>query len=119
MLGSRSVPPASGMALALSPSRMRAASWSVRGARNSKTGSRIMKRVPSLSPGEIFAGGEPRSPHGRRPPPMEEERARLPANGYAENRSGQNAGHVPLSFRQGDRKSTRLNSSHRQISYAV
>src|SRR5260370_30812915 len=57
MFGSRSVPPAIGMALALSPSRMRAASSSVRGARNSKRGRRIMARAPFLSRGEAFTPG--------------------------------------------------------------
>src|SRR6266550_3127483 len=101
MFGSRSVPPARGMALALSPSRMRAASLSVCGARNSKSGSRIMARVPALSPGEIFACGERRLPRCRRRLPKAAGRAVPRANGRAENGSVQNAGHVPLSFRQG------------------
>jgi hypothetical protein len=101
MFGSRSVPPASGMALALSPSRMRVASSSVCGARNSKSGSRIMAPVPAPSPGEVFACGERRSPRCRRHLPMAAGRAVPRANGRAGNGSVQNAGHAPLSFRQG------------------
>src|SRR5260370_8904073 len=100
MLGSKSVPPASGIALALSPSRMREASWSVRGARNSKSGSRIMARVPFLSRGGVFRDGEYRSPRCRRHLPTAAERAEPRANLLSENSWAQNTGHVHVSFRK-------------------
>src|SRR5207249_9812316 len=50
MLGSRSVPPASGIAFARSPSRMRAASSSVRGARKSNKIGRASRRGRGYNP---------------------------------------------------------------------
>src|ERR1019366_5902301 len=56
IFGSRSVPPARAIAFSPSPSKMRVASATVRGDRNSNNGKRIMIGSPSLSLGVPWHG---------------------------------------------------------------